>query len=116
MTSSELRTFFLERAHPVVESMTNSATGNTDVLQSGKAPHVDTPSYNKVWDLAKLIIADSNDIVKLELKTAEGCIDAVGKGKMTFDQAMQFMSLLEKKQDIELMPELIDKMEALKGE
>jgi len=114
MNGSELRAKFLENAEDVVVSVTNSATGKPDHILEN--PLIDEEAYSKTWDLARDIILASTDAVKIEARTTEGIINAVCNGNITIIEAKELMGLLQTKQNIDELPNLIVKLEELESE
>ena len=113
MTASEMRAFFLEKALPVIESVTNSATGQIDPLRAGKL--VDTPSYHKVWELASIMMREAKDLQKIkansEAASTATIIKAVCAGEIDIDTANKLMQLFKAEQDIELLPALLEQLD-----
>ena len=111
MNGSELRATFLKNAEEVVVSVTNSATGKPDsVLEN---PLIDEEAYSKTWDLARDIILASADAIKIEARSTEGIINSVCNGNITIPEAKELIAMLQMKQNMDELPELLLKLEEL---
>jgi len=89
-----------------MKHMVAEATGgNTPLIKS----HIVEEKLYMVWEALVPIIHKESDTVQIQAKTTEDIISAVCEGKITFRETEKLMALLREQQDIELLPELINK-------
>ena len=69
----------------------------------------------EMWYLLKEIISRASDLDTINAKSTSEIITLLGKGKISIDEAIKLMKLLQTKQDIDELPKLIAAMEKLES-
>jgi len=113
MNGSELRSEFLQNASAVVKSVTDSGQGLKDNVIDFDNPDFNPDNYSKTWDLARDIILASADAIKIEARSTEGIINSVCNGNITIPEAKELIAMLQMKQNMDELPELLLKLEEL---
>ncbi len=110
MNDVELRDLFIKGAEFVINSELEAANGTRQL----DLKDVDIPSYLRVWDVAKVIILNANNLKKIEAKSASDITNALSKGKISADDAVKLMTMLKLKSDVEELPKLLDQLSEIK--
>lgn len=114
---SKMRQHFLEGAAPILDDMIALGTGNKKKVSGN-----DEWAQREVWEVLKGIISTANDpapLVNLKGKSIENQINeiltAVSEQKMTISDAKEYMSLVSAGFNLQQLPKLLQKLEALEG-
>jgi len=116
ITPSNLRSHFLKRSAPLLDDFISSALGKKP-LQTGNAY-----AQTQVWEMLKTIILEAKNpapLVDLKGKTIDEQVDKIltmsSTGKITLEEAKDFLSLVQQGFELTELPELISKMEAIEA-
>lgn len=112
----KMKRHFLTESAPLVDIMIQSALGNKATLPDNEF------AMREVWTLLKDIIQTANNpapLLNLKGQSIEGQIDTilekVTTGEIDFEQAKEYMSLVSQGYNIQKIPEMIQKLEALES-
>lgn len=112
----KMRRHFLLGASPILDNMIDMATGGSKLGSS------DTYAFTQVWEILKGIISSANNptpMIDLKGKDVSQQIDEiltqVTAGKLSFDEAKEFMSLVSSGFNLQELPKLMAKLEALEN-
>jgi len=94
-TAQELKTRFLDIAHPIVDAYVNAALGK-EQLQS-----TNSGCREEVWELVKKLMLQSSDKLELDINEPMDIIKAVETGKCTFKEAEQLLDMYKRVKEIE---------------
>lgn len=115
-TPDALKRHFIERASPMIDQMIDAALG------TGEMKATNIMARDEVWDLLKGIIKEAeNPVPLLNLKggNIEEQIDIiltkVSTGEINFEQAKRYMELVSSGFNIQKLPELLKKLDALEN-
>lgn len=113
---SKMRRHFLLGSAPILDNMIDMATGGTKLGSS------DTYAFTQVWEILRGIISTANNptpMIDLKGKDVSEQIDEiltqVTEGKLSFDEAKEFMSLVSSGFNLQELPKLMAKLEALES-
>ena len=103
LTAKDMRNHLLsDRAVWVIKYRLARATGDT-----ADDHNVDAFLQKEVWDAIVPMIHKLNDIEEIKADTASDVLSLLAKGKITIDDALKLMALMQEKQNIEELPALI---------
>ena len=103
LTAKDMRNHLLsERAVWVIKYKLARACGDTVKQES-----VDEFYLKEIWDAIVPMIHRLNDIEEIKADTASDVLSLLAKGKVTIDEALKLMALMQEKQNIEELPALI---------
>jgi len=112
----KMRAHFLTEAAPLIDTMIQSALGNKTQLPDNEL------AVREVWGVLKDIIQTAtNPAPLLDLKgqdigdQIDTILENVSKGQIDFVQAKEYMSLVSSGFNIQKLPDIIQKLEALEG-
>ncbi len=112
MTDIELRDLFINGAEFVIKSELKASNGTKPLdLKS-----VDIPSYLRVWEVAKEIILNADNLKKIDAQSTKDVTTALSKGKITADEALKLMSMLKLEYEVSELPLLLDRLDQLQDE
>lgn len=94
-TAQQMKQHFLEMAAPLVDQYVAAALGVSDFTS------VNAGAREECWDVLKKLMLQSSDKLELDIESAQDVIDAVSKGKCTFEEGEKLLSLYKKVKDIE---------------
>lgn len=113
----KMRQYFLEEASPLLDQMIQASLGNKKIESN------DEYATREVWGMLKEIISSASNqapLIDLKGKTISDQIDSilthVSTGKITFDQAKDYMSLVSSGFNLRTLPGLVIQLEALSQE
>lgn len=95
-TAQALKQRFLDMAEPLVAEYVNAALG-TSKLQS-----TNSGAREEVWSVLKQMMLQASDKLEIDIASAEDVLDAVSKGKCTFEEGEKLLNLYKKVKDIEV--------------
>ena len=113
MTPEELKGIFLEQAPDVLKKVMGTF-GEMHHPQESLSKK-ENELLKLVWPTLSSILVQSGEVNKIDAKTAQDVLKAVSQGKLSLPQAREFMALLQTKQEIEELPKLLEKLEALES-
>jgi len=112
----KMRSHFLMEAAPLMNIMIQASLGNKSLDSDNEL------AVREVWNVLKDIIQSANNpapLLDLKGKDIDGQIDTIlGKvstGEIDFEQAKEYMSLVSSGFNLQKLPELITKLEALEA-
>lgn len=109
-TSQHLRNQVLEHGLPMIIKL-------QEIVYNGDEMTVQQSiAYERLWPIIEDIIKSTSDLKKIEAANASEVLGLVASGKITMKEGMVMMSLLQSKVEIEELPKLLDKLEAIEGE
>ena len=99
-TAQKLKQHFLDSAGPIVQAYIDAALGKKDF------DSINSGAREEVWDVMKKLMLQSSDKLELEIASAQDVIDAVSKGKCTFEEGEKLLNLYHKVKQIETQGQL----------
>lgn len=110
---TKMKQYFLRGASPVLDTMMKLANGDKKLTS-------DSFAFREVWEILKGIIESANSpapMMDLRGKDISSQIDeiltGVSKGDITFIEAKEYMSLVSSGFNLQELPKLMAKLEAL---
>lgn len=112
----KMRTHFLIESAPLMDIMIQASLGKKDIKPANEL------AVREVWNVLKGIIQSANNpapLLDLKGKGIDDQIDTilekVSTGEIDFEQAKDYMSLVSSGFNLQKLPELITKLEALEA-
>jgi polyhydroxyalkanoate synthesis regulator phasin len=112
---TKMRQHFLKNASPVLDSIIKLANGDKKLTG-------DNYAFREVWEILKGIISSANNpapMMDLRGKDVSQQIDEiltqVSTGKINFDEAKEYMSLVSSGFNLQELPKLMAKLDALEN-
>ncbi len=111
MLPHELRKKFLE------ENGEFLLTELSDILHGKAEAFKCQNSYTLNTSVTMLVdmIKQAADLQQVEVSSARAVMEELAKGKLSEQQADRILDMLQKKQQLDLLPKLIEQMEQLNG-
>jgi len=113
----KMKRFFLKHSYPILNQLLDSATNPNNKIKT------DGYAFKEVWEVLRGIITSTNDlapVLSLKDKDVTGQIDEiltnVTLGKLTFDEAKEYMSLVSQGFNLQELPKLMAKLDALESQ
>jgi len=113
---TKMRQHFLKSAAPVLDNMLEIARGDKTKSKN------DEWATREVWEVLKTVITTANDpapLINLKGKSITDQIDAiltkVSEQKITINEAKEYMSLVSSGFNLQQLPQLLAKLEALEA-
>lgn len=94
-TAQELKQFFLDNAQPLVKQYIDAALGNAELKSTNMS------AREEVWGVLKQLMLSSSDKLDIDINSAQDVLDAVSKGKCTFEEASKLLEMYKKMKEIE---------------
>lgn len=114
---SKMRRHFLMGSAPIMDNMIDMATNGKKL-----GANTDAFAFREVWEVLKGIIISANNpapMLDLKGKDVSSQIDEIltnlTAGKLNFDEAKDFMSLVSSGYNLQELPKLMAKLEALEN-
>jgi hypothetical protein len=109
MSAELIRKKFIEDcALKLLDEYIAIVLGEKDQFTSKSAYHVAS-----ALGIIEQLILKASDLTNIEAATVGDIVKAIGKGKMSLDDGMKFMSVLQTKQNIEELPQLLEAIQKL---
>lgn len=108
MLPQNIRQKLLNASEDVIDKMIEDAKGKDPLRVAEANRAVDT-----IKKFAIDAAASSFDIQKIELKNTTTVLDLLSKGSIGIDDALKLMLILQKKEEIDTVPQLLEKLEQL---
>lgn len=112
---TQMRQYFLKGAAPILDNMIKLANGDNKLT-------ADNFAMREVWEVLKGVITSANNrapIMDLRGKDVSAQIDSIltstTKGEITFVEAKEYMSLVSSGFNLQELPKMMAKLEALEG-
>ena len=111
-TAQELRNTLLENCESLVKHKICCATGEQSPLNIAL---VDEKAVDDIWKAIVPIIQSTSDVFIYDAKSTNDIIMLLGRGKISINDAIKLMSLLQAKQDIEELPKLVEALQTIES-
>lgn len=112
----KMKRFFLKHSYPILNQLLDSATNPSTKIKT------DGYAFKEVWEVLRGIINSTNDqapAISLKGKEISDQIDEiltkVTAQEITFDQAKEYMSLISSGFNLQELPKLMAKLDALES-
>jgi len=86
-TEHDLKEHFLATAKDIIDEYVNAALGKGDLNSNN------TTCREEVWELAKKLILQSSDKIKIKTNDIQGVLDAVSNGECTLKEGKQLIEM-----------------------
>jgi hypothetical protein len=110
---TKMRQYFLKGSAPILDSIISMANGESKNITESYA-------FREVWEVLRgIITAASNPAPMIDLRgkdisaQIDEILSAVTKGDITFNEAKEYMSLVSSGFNLQELPKLMSKLEAL---
>ena len=94
-TAQELKQYFLDNAQPLVKEYIDAALGK------GELQSTNMSAREEVWGVLKQLMLSSSDKLDIDINSAQDVLNAVSKGKCTFEEAQKLLEMYKKMKEIE---------------
>jgi len=94
-TAQELKQYFLDNAQPLVKEYIDAALGK------GELKSTNMSAREEVWGVLKQLMLSSSDKLDIDINSAQDVLNAVSKGKCTFEEAQKLLEMYKKMKEIE---------------
>ena len=104
-TAQDLRRQVLDHGVFMIEKLQNSLHNKDEDISAEQQR-----SYDMLWPVLEGMISKTSDLKVFEAKSANEVLNAVSRGKLTFEEAKEMMALLKDQVTIDELPKLIEKL------
>lgn len=94
-TAQELKAYFLQNAQPLVKEYIDAALGKGELSSTNMA------AREEVWSILKQLMVSSSDKLDMDINSAQDVLEAVSKGKCTFEEAQKLLDMYKQMSEIE---------------
>jgi len=94
-TAQELKQYFLDNAQPLVDEYIAAALGK------GELSSTNMSAREEVWAVLKQLMLQSSDKLDIAIDSAQDVLEAVSKGKCTFEEGQKLLAMYKQMKEIE---------------
>jgi len=112
-TPASLRQKFLDMAPTIMDKIYLAYTSPQHPRETLSAMEKQYMDY--AWPTLHTIITTAGDILKIKANTAQDVVKAMGRGKITPEEAEKMLKVFETEQELGLLPDIARQLQELTG-